>query len=82
MFQPNPEVFANLKSQFVTSSWGGIRTAPYAFTEQDDAMHAGGDSEKYLELVPFNPFINKTRRTGLCFLRRRSAPEHRHPAPH
>lgn len=30
MFQLNPEEFANLKSQFVTSSWGGIRTAPYA----------------------------------------------------
>jgi len=30
---------ANLKSQFVTSSWGGIRRAtPYAFTEQGVAM--------------------------------------------
>jgi len=29
MFQLNPEEFANLKSQFVTSSWGGIRTAPW-----------------------------------------------------
>ena len=30
---------ANLKSQFVTSSWGGIRRAnPYAFTEQSVAM--------------------------------------------
>jgi hypothetical protein len=38
MFQLNPEEFANLKSQFVTSSWGGIRTAPYAFTEQGVAM--------------------------------------------
>lgn len=38
MFQLNPEKFANLKSQFVTSSWGGIRTAPYAFTEQGVAM--------------------------------------------
>jgi len=29
----------NLKSQFVTSSWGGIRRAnPYAFTEQGVAM--------------------------------------------
>ena len=24
----------NLKSQFVTSSWGGVRKLPYAFTEQ------------------------------------------------
>ncbi len=38
MFQLNPEEFAHLKSQFVTSSWGGIRTAPYAFTEQGVAM--------------------------------------------
>ena len=38
MFQLNPEESANLKSQFVTSSWGGIRTAPYAFTEQGVAM--------------------------------------------
>ena len=39
MFQLNPEEFANLKSQFVTSSWGGLRRAvPYAFTEQGVAM--------------------------------------------
>ncbi|MGB2600803.1 MAG: ORF6N domain-containing protein [Candidatus Omnitrophota bacterium] len=31
--------FANLKSQFVISSWGGIRRAnPYVFTEQGVAM--------------------------------------------
>ena len=28
----------NLKSQIVTSSWGGRRTAPYAFTEHGIAM--------------------------------------------
>ena len=28
----------NLKSQFVTSSWGGRRKSPYAFTEQGIAM--------------------------------------------
>ena len=39
MFQLSPEDFANLKSQIVTSSWGGIRrAAPYAFTEQGVAM--------------------------------------------
>jgi len=39
MFQLNPEEFKNLKSQIVTSSWGGIRrAAPYAFTEQGIAM--------------------------------------------
>jgi hypothetical protein len=39
MFQLDREEFANLKSQFVTSSWGGLRRAtPYAFTEQGVAM--------------------------------------------
>jgi hypothetical protein len=39
MFQLNKTEFANLKSQIVTSSWGGIRrAAPYAFTEQGVAM--------------------------------------------
>ena len=33
--------FADLKSQIVTSSWGGLRRAtPYAFTEQGVAMLA------------------------------------------
>ncbi|MGI8481911.1 MAG: ORF6N domain-containing protein, partial [Chthoniobacterales bacterium] len=30
--------FGNLKSQFVISSWGGLRRRPYAFTEQGGAM--------------------------------------------
>jgi hypothetical protein len=34
----NTEELENLKSQFVISSWGGIRTPPYAFTEQGVAM--------------------------------------------
>jgi hypothetical protein len=39
MFLLRDEEFANLKSQFVTSSWGGLRRAnPYAFTEQGVAM--------------------------------------------
>ena len=39
MFQLSNKEFANLKSQFVTSSWGGVRRAtPYAFTEQGVAM--------------------------------------------
>ena len=42
-FQLNEYEFANLKSQFGTSSWnnhGGIRKLPYAFTEQGVAMLA------------------------------------------
>ena len=38
MFQLTAEEFENLKSQFVISSWGGVRTPPYAFTEQGIAM--------------------------------------------
>lgn len=39
MFQLTRDEFAALKSQIVTSSWGGLRRAtPYAFTEQGVAM--------------------------------------------
>ena len=39
MFQLTKKEFDNLRSQFViSSSWGGRRTPPYAFTEQGVAM--------------------------------------------
>lgn len=38
MFTLTKKEFDNLKSQFATSSWGGRRTLPYAFTEQGVAM--------------------------------------------
>ena len=39
MFQLTKEEYANLKSQIVISSWGGMRRAnPYAFTEQGVSM--------------------------------------------
>jgi hypothetical protein len=38
LFQLTDQEFTNLKSQFVTSSWGGIRKLPYAFSEQGVAM--------------------------------------------
>ena len=38
MFQLTQEEYNNLRSQFVTSSWGGRRYLPYAFTEQGVAM--------------------------------------------
>ena len=39
MYQLTRQEVMNLKSQFVTSSWGGARRAnPYAFTEQGVAM--------------------------------------------
>ena len=38
MFQLNGEEFKNLRSQIVTSSWGGRRYLPYAFIEHGVAM--------------------------------------------
>jgi len=38
MFQLSPDEWSNLKSQSAISSWGGVRHAPYAFTEQGVAM--------------------------------------------
>lgn len=41
MFQLINQEFKDLKSQFVTSSWGGVRKMPFAFTEQGVAMLSG-----------------------------------------
>ncbi len=41
MFQLTGYEYQSLRSQFVTSSWGGRRTLPYAFTEQGVAMLSG-----------------------------------------
>lgn len=41
MFQLTNAEFENLKSQFVTSRWGGVRKLPNAFTEQGVAMLSG-----------------------------------------
>ncbi len=45
MFQLTDEevkwLMTNLRSQFVTSSWGGTRYAPLAFTEQGVTMLSG-----------------------------------------
>lgn len=38
MFQLKQEEWEILRSQIVTSSWGGVRYLPYAFTEQGVAM--------------------------------------------
>ncbi len=38
MFRLTRDEFDNLRSQFVTSSWGGQRYMPYVFTEQGVAM--------------------------------------------
>ncbi|MDR3183938.1 MAG: ORF6N domain-containing protein [Prevotellaceae bacterium] len=41
MFQLTKQEVTILRSQFVTSSWGGSRYLPYAFTEQGVAMLSG-----------------------------------------
>jgi hypothetical protein len=41
MFQLTKEEYSILKSQNATSSWGGRRTLPRAFTEQGIAMLSG-----------------------------------------
>ena len=41
MFQLTVDEWKILKSQFATSSWGGTRKLPYAFTEQGLAMLSG-----------------------------------------
>jgi len=38
MFELTKDEFKNLRSQFVTSSWGGARYLPMVFTEQGVAM--------------------------------------------
>jgi len=38
MFELSKEEFKNLRSQIVTSSWGGLRYLPMAFSEQGVAM--------------------------------------------
>jgi hypothetical protein len=38
MFELTKEEFKNLRSQFATSSYGGTRYMPFAFTEQGVAM--------------------------------------------
>ena len=35
MFELSKEEFEVLRSQIVTSSWGGLRYMPFAFTEQE-----------------------------------------------
>ncbi len=51
MFQLSAAEYENLKSQFATSSWGGRRTLPYAFTEQGVAMLSGIlNSEKAIKV--------------------------------
>jgi hypothetical protein len=69
MFQLSQEEFANLRSQFVTSSYGGRRYLPYVFTEQDVAMLSSILNSKRAVLVNIEimrTFVN-LRRVGLTY---------------
>ena len=51
MFQLSKDEWENLKSQFATSSWGGIRKLPYVFTEHGVTMLASIlNSEKAIDV--------------------------------
>jgi len=51
MFELTQEEFKNLRSQFGTSSWGGTRYRPMAFTEQGVAMLSSVlNSERAIEV--------------------------------
>ena len=51
MFQLSDQEFENLKSHFAISSWGGRRTAPYAFTEHGTLMLSSVlNSQKAIEM--------------------------------
>lgn len=66
MFQLTKEEWDNLKSQFVTSSWGGTRKLPFAFTEQGLAMLSGilnSDIAIYVNIAIMRAFV--TIRQGL-----------------
>ena len=54
MFELTQEEFSNLRSQIVTSSWGGSRYAPFAFTEHGAVMLASVlNSEKAIKVSIF-----------------------------
>lgn len=47
MFQLTVSEFENLKSQIATSSWGGRRKLPYAFTEHGVFSYTNSNSNQY-----------------------------------
>src|SRR2546423_2757093 len=73
VFQLTAREFENLKSQFVTSSWGGIRRArPYAFTEQGVAMLSSVlNSSPSGERTRLACWRGRPRHRGLVLLRNR-----------
>lgn len=68
MFQLTDGEYGNLKSQTVTSSWGGSRRAnPYAFTEQGVAMLSSVLNSRQaiqVNIVIMRAFVNLRRLLG------------------
>ena len=68
MFPLTRTEFDNLKSQIVTSSWGGMRRAlPYAFSEQGIAMLSGVLRSPTavavnIEIMPWQPMSTRISR--------------------
>jgi hypothetical protein len=61
MFELTKQEFSNLRSQFVTSSWGGARYLPFAFTEQGVAMLSsvlGSDKAIEMNIAIVRAFIS------------------------
>jgi hypothetical protein len=61
MFELTSEEFENLKSQLTSSSWGGTRYAPFAFTEQGVAMLSGvlnSDRAIAINIVIMRTFVH------------------------
>ena len=64
MFRLSKEEISNLRSQFVTSSWGGSRYQPFAFTEQGVAMLSSVlNSERAIQvnIAIMRAFVNLRR---------------------
>ncbi len=64
MFQLSETDFNDLKSQFATSSWGGRRKIPYAFTEQGVAMLSavlGSETAVKVSVQIMNAFVAMRR---------------------
>ena len=61
MFQLTKEEYENLKSQFATSSWGGRRKLPFAFTEHGVVMLSSVLNSKIatqINIAVVNAFID------------------------
>jgi hypothetical protein len=76
VFQTSPAEFANLKSQFATSSWGGTRKLPLAFTEHgaimaDMVLNSPRATEVSVYIVLIQPPM-RTRVRGSWICRRLS----------